>query len=212
MNRFVEFVIEKQNMIITATLQHIYISFLSVLLGTLLAVPLGIWLTRKQKMAKYVLAISGILQTIPSLVLFGLAMPIFGIGLKPALAVLFLYSILPILRNTYTGINEVDHMYVEAARGMGMSSFQILWMVEFPLALPVIIAGIRISTVYIISWATLSAMIGAGGLGDLIFLGMQSVNYNIILSGAIPASILAVAAGLLIGLLQKAVTPRGLKQ
>lgn len=212
MDSFISFVIDQKNLILSATIQHVIISFLAVLLGTFVSIPLGIYLTRKRKAADYVLAVSGIIQTIPSIVLFGLAMPVLGLGFTPAFVVLFLYSILPILRNTYTGISEVDKMYIEAARGMGMSSFQILYKVELPLALPVIVSGIRISLVYIISWATVAALIGAGGLGDLIWTGLQRYKHNLILAGAIPASILALLAGLLISLLQKAVTPRGLRK
>ncbi|RCX20997.1 osmoprotectant transport system permease protein [Anaerobacterium chartisolvens] len=211
MVELIKFMVNQKQMILDATLQHIFISVLSVVIGALIAIPLGIWLTRKKRIAKPVMAAVGIIQTIPSLVLFGLAMPLLGIGIQTGLIVMVLYSILPILRNTYTGIQEVEQKYVEASRGMGMSNFQILTNVELPLALPVIIAGIRISTVYIISWATIAALINAGGLGDLIFTGLQTYNYNMILSGAIPACILAVLMGAVIGGLQKAVTPKGLR-
>ncbi|MDK2799854.1 MAG: osmoprotectant transport system permease protein [Clostridiales bacterium] len=212
MSEFFAFVVREQDLIISNMLRHIYISLLAVFIGTLIAVPLGIWLTRKRKIANYILGITGIIQTIPSLVLLGLALIIFGLGVKPALIVLSLYSILPILRNTYTGISEVDDMYIEAAKGMGMKNIQILYMVEIPLALPVIIAGIRISLIYIISWATLAALIGAGGLGDLIWTGLASYDKNLIYGGAIPASILALVVGALIGFIQKIATPRGLRR
>ncbi|MBZ4647286.1 MAG: osmoprotectant transport system permease protein [Petroclostridium sp.] len=212
MNNFLNFVVQEQDLIVNAALQHLYISLLAVAIGSLIAMPSGIWLTRNRKIANYVLGITGFVQTIPSLVLLGLALIIFELGPLPALVVLSLYSILPILRNTYTGISEVDDMYVEAAKGMGMTRFQILFMVEIPLALPVIIAGIKISLVYIISWATLAALIGAGGLGDLIWTGLASYDKNLIFAGAIPASILALAAGILIGLIQKLATPRGLRR
>jgi osmoprotectant transport system permease protein len=206
------FMLQKQQLILNALSQHIMISFLAVLAGTLIAVPLGIFLNRNRQLAKPVITTAGIIQTIPSLVLFGLAMPLLGIGVKTGLAVLILYSVLPILQNTYVGIREIDYHYIEAAKGMGMSSLQILFHVELSLALPVIIAGIRISTVYIISWATVAALIGAGGLGDLIFTGLQTYNYNMILAGALPACVLAVLTGMLIGMLQKAVTPKGLRK
>lgn len=207
----VRFMISKRQLIVDATLQHIFISLVAVLLGALVAIPLGILLTRKKGMAKPIMAVAGIVQTIPSLVLFGLAMPVFGIGIKTGLIVLVLYSILPILQNTYTGIREVEHKYIEAAKGMGMGSIQVLLNIELPIALPVIVAGIRISTVYIISWATIAALIGSGGLGDLIFTGLQTYNYNMILSGALPACLLALVTGALIGAVQKAVTPKGLR-
>lgn len=205
------FMIQKKGLILDATVQHVFISVLAVLIGTLLAVPLGIALSRNKRIAKPVMMIAGIFQTIPSLVLFGLAMPLLGIGIRTGLTVLIIYSILPILRNTYTGVQGVEYRYIEAARGMGMSNFQILFDIELPIALPVIIAGIRIATVYIISWATIAALIGAGGLGDLIFTGLQTYNYNMILAGAVPACVLALATGWFIGLVQKAATPRGLR-
>ena len=211
MNDFFVFVLDKQDVIIRATLQHIYISLTAVILGALVAIPVGIGLTRNKKVANYILGIAGVLQTIPSMVLFGLALPVLGMGMKSALVVLFLYSLLPIMRNTYIGIREVNSMYIESAKGMGMGKMQILWSVELPLALPVIVAGIRISLVYIVSWATVAALIGAGGLGDLIWTGLQSYDKRLILAGAIPASILALAVGAGIGALQKAVTPRGIK-
>lgn len=211
MSDIIEFMITRKQLILDATLQHILISMMAVLLGALISIPLGVFLTRKPNIANPVMSVVGVIQTIPSLVLFGLAMPLFGIGFKTGLIVLVLYSVLPILRNTYTGIQEIDHKYIEAARGMGMSSLQALFNVELPIALPVIIAGIRISTVYIISWATIAALIGAGGLGDLIFTGLQTYNYNMILAGAIPACVLAIVSGAVIGFIQKAATPKGLK-
>jgi osmoprotectant transport system permease protein len=211
MLELITFMWQKKQLIMEATLQHIFLAIFAVLIGALIAVPLGIWLTRQKSLAKPIIAVTGILQTIPSLVLFGLAMPLFGIGVQTGLIVLILYSILPILQNTYTGIQEVGYQYKEAAKGMGMSPAQVLFQIELPLALPVIVAGIRIATVYIISWATLAALIGAGGLGDLIFTGLQTYNYQLILSGALPACILAIATGWLIGAAQKAVTPKGLR-
>ncbi len=206
------FTLQKKQLIFNAICQHIFISLVAVLIGAMIAVPLGILLNRKKKIAGPVMTTAGIIQTIPSLVFFGLAMPLLGIGVKTGLTVLILYSILPILQNTYVGIHEIDRHYIEAAKGMGMSALQVLLKIELPLALPVIIAGIRISTVYIISWATVAALIGAGGLGDLIFTGLQTYNYHMILSGALPACLLAIIAGFLIGGLQKAVTPKGLRK
>lgn len=212
MRELFEVIVKRQDAILAATLQHINIALLAVLIGAAVAIPSGILLTRSKKTAGIILGISGVAQTIPSLVLFGLALPIFGLGFKPALIVLSLYSILPILRNTYIGINEVDEKYVQAARGMGMSGLQRLFMVELPIALPVIIAGIRISMVYIISWTTVAALIGAGGLGDLIWTGLQSYDRNLIIAGAVPASLLALSAGLLISIIQKKATPRGMRK
>lgn len=211
MNQFIDLVTSRWTDIYGATLQHIYLSLGSVGLGILLAVPLGIWLADRENIARVVLSVAGIVQTIPSLAFFGFMLPILGIGVVPAMTVLFLYSVLPILRNTYTGIKEVPPALMEAGRGMGMDKWQLLFMVKLPMALPVIMAGVRISTVYIISWATIAALIGAGGLGDLIWGGMNVYDMGLIVAGTIPAALLALLAGALIGYLEKAVTPRGLR-
>lgn len=194
-----------------ALLVHMQISFLSLLFAVLLAVPLGILLVQHEKAAKIVLAIAGVIQTIPGLVMLGIGLLLFGLGVLPAIIVLVAYALLPILQNTYTGIKKVEGIYTEAARGIGMTKFQVLVKVEFPLASPTIVSGIRLSLVYIISWATLAALIGAGGLGDLIWTGLSCYDTNMILSGAILASLLAIVSGLLIDLLQKALTPRGIQ-
>ncbi len=192
--------------------QHIALVLVSVGIGILIAIPLGILLTRHKKIAVYVLAVAGMVQTIPGLVMLGFALILMGIGTLPALAVLSIYSILPILRNTYTGIIEVLPSYKDAAKGIGMTKSQVLFKVEFPLALPAIVSGIRISAVYIVSWATLAGMIGAGGLGDWIWTGLATYNTDYILAGAIPSAILAFAFSALIGLVQKLITPRGLRR
>jgi osmoprotectant transport system permease protein len=192
-------------------LRHIELVVISVLLGIVISIPLGIFLSRHRRMAGPVLAVAGTIQTIPGLVMLGFTLILFGIGMRPALVALSLYAILPILRNTYTGITEVEARYIDAGRGIGMTNMQILAKVELPLALPSIISGIRISTVYIVSWATLAGLIGAGGLGDLIWTGLSNYNSRYILAGAIPSAILAFLFSGLIGLLQKALTPRGIR-
>jgi osmoprotectant transport system permease protein len=192
--------------------QHIALVLVSVGMGILIAIPLGILLTRHKKLAVYVLAVAGMVQTIPGLVMLGFALILMGIGTLPALAVLSVYSILPILRNTYTGIIEVLPSYKDAAKGIGMTKSQVLFKVELPLALPAIVSGIRISAVYIVSWATLAGMIGAGGLGDWIWTGLATYNTDYILAGAIPSAILAFAFSALIGLVQKLITPKGLRR
>lgn len=183
-----------------ALAQHIGISAAAILLGMMVAVPLGIWLTYHEKPAKIVMAVFGVVNTIPSIVLLGAAMILLGIGYIPAVAVLFLYSLLPILRATYTGIREVNPKCIKAATGMGMSKSQMLRLVQIPLALPAIITGIRLSTIYIISWATLAAFIGGGGLGDLIWMGLQSYNFGLVFCGAIPATILSLVVSALLNL------------
>lgn len=211
MNEWMTFLYENYSLILNALLTHLELVCISVGIGFIIAVPLGILLSRHRNTAKYVLALISIIQTIPGLVLLGIALLLFGLGKVPAVFVLVLYAILPILQNTYTGISEVEDNLREAAKGNGMTDLQILMKVELPLALASIVAGLRISTVYIISWATLAALIGAGGLGDLIWTGLASYDNRFILAGAVPASIIAILSGVLINLLQNAVTPRGIK-
>lgn len=206
-------VLQKNWLTLTAAFfAHLHMVFLSVGIGMCVAIPAGILLTRCPRFGKRVLAVVGMFQTIPSMVLFGLFMPFLGIGKTTAVTVLVLYSILPILRNTYTGISEVPGELIEAAKGMGMNELQRLFRVELPMALPVIVTGVRLSCVYIISWATVAAIIGGGGLGDLIYTGVLTYNQQLILLGAIPASILAVSASMLIGWFAKLVTPRGMRR
>ncbi len=194
-----------------ALMRHLLLVGVSVGAGILISLPLGILLSRLPRAAGPVLTLAGTIQTIPGLVMLGFALIFFGIGLFPALVVLSLYAILPVLRNTYTGITGVEPSIIEAARGIGMTGGQRLWQVELPLALPSIVGGIRISTVYIVSWATLAGLIGAGGLGDLIWTGLSTYNSRYILWGAIPSTVLAFLLSGLIGRLQQALTPRGLR-
>lgn len=210
-NDFVRFMQMNLDSAVLATGQHLYLSFGSILLGMMIAIPLGIWLTDKEKLAEKFLAATAIIQTVPGLAFLGLFLPIMGIGVLPSMTVLFLYSLLPILRNTYTGIKGVSPALVEAGKGMGMNPFQLLVMVKLPIAFPVIIAGVRIASVYIVSWATLAAFIGGGGLGDPILTGIQTADINFILMGAIPAALLALFAGWFLGMIEKMVTPRGLR-
>lgn len=194
---------KNSGLILTALGQHVLISLTAVTLGILIAVPAGIVLSRHKKAATVVLGIFGVINTIPSIVLLGAAMILLGLGFVPAVAVLFLYSLLPIMRSTYTGITEINPKYIKAAHGVGMSSLQVLRLVQIPLAVPAIVTGIRLSTIYIISWATLSAFIGGGGLGDLIWMGLQSYNFDLVLCGAIPATVLSLLASALLSRLIK---------
>ncbi|MDN4605049.1 ABC transporter permease [Paenibacillus sp. F6_3S_P_1C] len=190
---------------------HIQLVFISMLLAIIVGIALGILISRIQGLKGITLGTAGILQTIPSLAMLGFMIPLFGIGIKTAVAALFLYSLLPIIRNTYAGIADVDKSVVEAARGMGMKSGQILFKVQLPLAMSVIMAGIRTAAVINVGTATLAAFIGAGGLGEFIFLGIQRNIDALILMGAIPAAILALVIDYLLGLLEKVTTPKGLK-
>lgn len=190
---------------------HIQLVFLSMLFTVIVGIMLGILITRVSSLKGITLGAAGILQTIPSLAMLGFMIPFFGIGMKTAVVALFLYSLLPIIRNTYTGITDVDHSIVEAAKGMGMTNLQILIKVQLPLALSVIMAGIRTAAVINVGTATLAAFIGAGGLGEFIFLGIQRNIDALTLLGAIPAAILALILDYLLGLLEKLTTPKGLK-
>ena len=160
-----QFLQEYGGQILTTTLEHLYISLIALFLGALVAIPLGIVLTRAPKIANTVLGITSALQTIPSLALLTLMIPFLGVGRLPAIVALFIYSLLPILRNTYIGLKNVDENYLDAAKGMGMTASQSIIQVELPLALPTIMAGLRLAAVYVIAWASLASYIGAGGLG-----------------------------------------------
>jgi len=208
---FIIFVYENYAKILISLQQHIYLVVFSVAIGILFSIPAGILLSRHKNIAERILAVVGIVQTIPGLVMLGLALILFGVGTTPALVVLSVYSVLPIMRNTYTGLTEVQPGLIEAGRGIGMTAAQLLFRVQLPLALPSIISGIRISTVYIVSWAALAGLIGAGGLGDLIWTGLSTYNTNYILAGAIPSAILAFLFSGIIGGIQRLVTPRGLR-
>ncbi|MDF2626755.1 MAG: glycine betaine/carnitine/choline transporter permease protein [Symbiobacteriaceae bacterium] len=193
------------------TLIHLSLSGAAVALAILVAVPAGIWLTRAPRLAEPVMTAVGLLQTIPSVALLAFMIPLVGIGTPPALLALFLYALLPILRNTYIGIREVDPAAKEAGRGMGMTSWQMLVMVELPLAFRVMMSGIRVSTVLIIGWATLAAFVGGGGLGDTIMTGFAMVSTGHILAGGIPVTLMALCADFVLGRLEKVVTPRGIR-
>lgn len=197
--------------LLVALEQHIFLSFVAILIACVISIPVGIYITRHKRAATVVLAVVSVIQTIPSLALLGFMIPIFGIGTLPAVIALTLYALLPIVRNTYIGITEVEASLIEAGRGMGMTRSQILWKVELPLARTVIMAGIRTATVLTIGVATLATFIGAGGLGDLIMRGVDMIDTPLILVGAIPAALLAIAFDALLGWLDKSLTPRGLR-
>ncbi|MFB6457255.1 ABC transporter permease/substrate-binding protein [Chitinophaga sp. Hz27] len=200
---FFTFIQQESGKLLQQTITHTGLTFISVLIAIAIGLPAGIIITRRKKLAAPVLGIAGVLQTIPSIALLGFMIPLLGIGPKPAIVALFLYALLPIIRNTYTGIQGVDPAVTEAATGMGMSSRQLLMKVQLPLAMPVILAGIRTATVINVGVATLAAYIAAGGLGEFIFGGIALNNTNMILAGAIPAALLAILFDWLISLLQK---------
>lgn len=197
------FMQEQSGKIFDQLLAHIGLTFISLLIAVAIGVPLGIFIAKRKKLSGPVLGFVGILQTIPSIALLGFMIPLLGIGPKPAIVALFLYALLPIVRNTFTGITGVDASVRDAAKGMGMNSKQILTKVELPLALPVILAGIRTATIINVGVATLAAYIAAGGLGEFIFGGIALNNTNMILAGAIPAALLAVVLDFILSKVQQ---------
>jgi len=192
------------------TARHVMLVAVSIFIATAIGVPLGVWLTRRPAWSRVVLGVASVAQTIPSLALFGFLIPvpwIGGVGVRTALVALTVYALLPVLRNTVTGIAGVDPAIREAGRGMGMTDTQLLWRVELPLAASVIIAGIRVATVIGIGVATIAAAIGAGGLGVFIFRGVAMVDNTTILEGALPAAGLAIGADLALGAVERWVRP-----
>ncbi|AQY52061.1 glycine betaine/L-proline ABC transporter permease/substrate-binding protein [Listeria weihenstephanensis FSL R9-0317] len=200
----------RQDALWAALVQHIELSFVSLFIAVFIAVPLGIYLTNHKRAAEPIIQVTAILQTIPSLALLGLLIPLVGIGTVPAIIALVTYALLPILRNTYTGIKEIDPVLMEAAQAMGMNKWKQLYKVQLPLAMPVIMAGIRTAMVLIIGTATLAALIGAGGLGDLILLGIDRNDNSLILLGAIPAALLAILFDVILRYMEKATFKRTL--
>lgn len=198
-------------MLMRAIVVHLQYVFISVIIGFVIAVVMGIFLSRVPGISDIVIPILGILQTIPGLVFIGVLFIYLGIRPVTIIVALSTYAIFPILKNTYTGIVNVDAALKEAAKGCGMNNVQILYKVEIPMAMSAIFAGLRMSTIYTVSWAVLAAMIGLGGLGEFIYRGIDTNNNVLIVGGAIPAAILAILLGFLIDVIQKIITPRGLK-
>ncbi|WP_088040945.1 ABC transporter permease/substrate-binding protein [Bacillus sp. EAC] len=193
----------RKDQFFTALIEHIQLSVFSLLIAILIAVPIGILISKRKVLSEFVIGTSAIIQTIPSLALLGILIPLVGIGKIPAVIALSVYALLPILRNTYTGLKEIDPILLEAATGLGMKNHQRLVRVELPLALPVIMAGIRTAMVLIIGTATIAALIGAGGLGSLILLGIDRNDMNLIIIGAVPAALLAIIFDFILRLVEK---------
>jgi osmoprotectant transport system permease protein len=207
MIKFMEYIIQNQKQIFSLTLEHIKLTAIAVGFAILLGVPLGILISHVKKLNKPVIGIANIIQAIPSMALLGFAIPFLGIGTLPAVVMVILYSLLPIIKNTFTGIQNINPQTIEAARGIGLKKAQILFKVQIPLALPVIMTGVRISAVTAVGLMTMAAFIGAGGLGFLVFSGIRTVNNFQILAGALPACILALFVDFFIGIIEKLVTP-----
>lgn len=213
MSTITHFFAENGENLVRLIWEHLYISAISVSLGVLFAVPIGIWLTRiNDRVADLVISFVSILQSLPSLALLTLMIPLIGVGQVPAIVALFIYSLMPIMRNTYAGIQSVDEGMVDAAKGMGMTTIQLLQKVELPQAAPIIMAGIRLSTTYVIAWTTLASFIGAGGLGDFIFNGLNLYIPELIIGGTIPVTVIALLADFLLNRLEQKVTPINLRE
>lgn len=203
-----EFFAENGSALVTAIGEHIFLSLVALFLGILVAVPVGVILSQVPKVANVVIGIASILQTIPTLALLALMVPLLGVGKVPSIVALFIYSLLPILRNAYLGMVDVDPNLIDAAKGMGMSTSQVITKVQLPLAISVIMAGVRLSAVYVIAWTTIAAYIGGGGLGEFIFNGLQTYRRDLIFGGTIPVIIIAIVMDLLAGYLEKKFTPQ----
>lgn len=207
--KLIQYVLNNYGLMGSLLLQHLQLTGIAILSAIAIGVPLGILITRYKSIAGPILAVSSVFQTIPSIAFFGVLIPFLGIGKKTAIIVLFLYALLPIVKNTYTGIKEVSPFLKDAGKGMGMTNMQILTMVELPQSLPVIMAGVRIATVINIGTTTIAAYIGAGGLGQLIFTGIQLYRNEMILAGAIPAALLAILIDRLFGRIEYKMTSKG---
>lgn len=205
-----DFIVAHKREVLRLAGEHLWLVGISMLLAIAVGVPLGIFLSRRPAWKNVVLGVNSVIQTIPGLALFGLLLPLPWLGERAdrlAIFALTLYALLPIIQNTYVGITGIDPPVREAATAMGLTRRQLLWHVELPLASPVIVAGIRVATVATVGLATIAAAIGAGGLGEFIFRGLNMVDNNVILAGAAPAAAIALAAYLLLGLLQRALAP-----
>ena len=205
------FLQEYGSQLLSKAVEHFYISMFALLLAIVVAVPLGILLSKTQRTANVVLTVAGVLQTIPTFAVLAIMIPIFGVGKTPAIVALFIYVLLPILNNTVLGVKNIDKNVIQAGQSMGMTKFQLMKDVEMPLALPLIISGIRLSSVYVISWATLASYVGAGGLGDLVFNGLNLYQPPMIISAAIVVTLLALVIDFILSLVEKWVVPKGLK-
>ena len=199
-----DFIEQYGGQLISKTVEHFYISIIALIIAIVVAVPLGILLSKMKRTSNIVLTIAGVLQTIPTLAVLAVMIPIFGVGKLPAIVALFIYVLLPILNNTVLGVQNIDDNVKEAGTSMGMTRFQLMKDVELPLALPLILGGIRLSSVYVISWATLASYVGAGGLGDFVFNGLNLYDPLMIVSAAL-------IVDFLLSLVERWAVPKGLK-
>ena len=211
MSDLFKYMAENSSEIFRLLIEHIELTAVAVGIAILIGVPLGIFISYVKGMSKPIIGVANVVQAVPSMAMLGLAIPLLGIGVLPAVFMVTLYSLLPIIKNTYTGIASIDPEMVEAAKGIGLTRGQVLRKVKIPMALPVIMAGVRISAVTAVGLMTMAAFIGAGGLGYMVFSGIRTANNLQILAGAIPACILALLVDFLMGLVEKLVTPISLQ-
>jgi osmoprotectant transport system permease protein len=207
---FWNFVVQNRAEIGDLTMEHLWLVGISILIALAIGIPLGILITRRPRLRKPVIATANVIQTIPSLALFGFLLPAPWIGARAgrlAILALMLYALLPLIQNTYAGIQGVDRAVIEAARGMGLTNWQMLFKIELPLAASVILAGVRVAIVISIGLATIAAAIGAGGLGELIFRGLAMVNNSVILAGAVPAALMALIADFVLTVVEQRIAP-----
>jgi osmoprotectant transport system permease protein len=205
---WLQFLVQNRSEVLARSIEHMGLVGASIAIALAIGLPLGVAIVRRAALRRWVLGAANVVQTIPSLALFGFLIPvpwIGGVGASTAIVALALYALLPILQNTCTGIMEVDPAVIESATGMGMTPRQVLWRVQLPLAAPVLLVGIRVATVLCIGIATIAAAIGAGGLGVFIFRGVAMVNNQVILAGAIPAAFLAIGADVALGLFERSI-------
>jgi len=207
-----DFFINRSDDVFERLLQHLQLTFIAVGFAIVVGIPLGILIARYRKLATPIIGTANVIQAIPSVAILAFLIPLVGIAEKPSIIMVILYSLLPIIKNCYTGLINIDRDLLEAAKGMGMTKRQVLFQVQIPLATPVIMAGIRISAVTAVGLMTIAAFVGAGGLGQLIYMGLQTNNYTMVIAGAIPACILALVMDLVIGILEKVTVPKGIKK
>lgn len=205
------YLIDNGGILVNKTFEHLYISVVALLLAMIVAIPLGVLLSKREKLSKISLTVAGILQTIPTLAILALMIPLFGVGKTTAIIALFIYVLLPILNNTIVGVQNIDSNVKEAGRSMGMTNFQLMKDIELPLALPMVLSGIRLSSVYVISWAALASYVGAGGLGDLIFNGLALYEPEMIIVGTILVTLLALIVDLILAQIENGLYQKDLK-
>lgn len=206
-----DFISENRAELLEKTMEHFFISIIALSIGILIAVPLGIFISKNKRLSGTILTTAGVLQTIPTLALLALMIPLFGVGKTPAIIALAAYILLPMLNNTIIGVQSISGEVKEAAKSMGMTNMQLMRSVDFPLALPYIMSGVRLSSVYVISWATLASYIGAGGLGDFVFQGLNLYEPMMIIVAAVLVTTIALVTDLILSFVEKWSVPKGLK-